>query len=117
MGQTPRLTSAQTNCAGKKQTPRQRPFWGARLLVERKASASDRFIFRNSLRAFVLVVGGFFGAPSHAENLAWPGSLGTFGTPGLIDMPTAIVPLRTVSIAYSTWYSLPSGENTVIALS
>jgi hypothetical protein len=92
LGQTLRLTSAQTNCAGKKQTPRQRPFWGARLLVERKASASDRFIFRNSLPAFVLVVGGFFGAPSHAENLAWPGSLGTFGTPGLIDMPTAIVP-------------------------
>ena len=31
--------------------------------------------------------------------------------------PTAVVPLRTASIAYSTWKRWPSGEKTVIARS
>ena len=32
-------------------------------------------------------------------------------------IPNARLPRLTVSIAYSTWYNLPSGENTVIARS
>ena len=37
--------------------------------------------------------------------------------PSFVLIPSAMVPRFTVSIAYSTWYSLPSGEKTVIARS
>ena len=37
--------------------------------------------------------------------------------PSLNFKPTVVVPLLTASLAYSTWNSLPSGENTVMALS
>ena len=33
--------------------------------------------------------------------------------PSFVFIPSAIVPRLTVSMAYSTWYSLPSGEKTV----
>ena len=39
------------------------------------------------------------------------------GTPSLDLRPKEVVPLFTASLAYSTWKSLPSGLNTVIALS
>ena len=50
------------------------------------------FFWRNSFSTAAFLAAISIGAPAISGELKWPGSVGTFGTAGLIDMPTAIMP-------------------------